>query len=70
MCDLSAYVDFSALNTYAEKVTNMKATEALPQGYFLEAMGIHARADILMANASGEKKERILSECNRLTHPD
>ena len=70
MCDLSAYVDFSALKSYVEKVPGMKPTEAMPQGYFLEAMGINARADILTANANSEKKERVISECNRLTHPD
>ena len=44
MCDLSAYVDFLALKSYVEKVPGMVATSAMPQGLFLESMGIHARA--------------------------
>jgi len=70
MCDLSAYVDFSALKSYVERVPGMNATDSIPQGYFLEAMGIHARADILTTTVGPDKKERILGECNRLTHPD
>jgi SAM-dependent MidA family methyltransferase len=42
-CDLSAYVNFAALAQFAEANGGIKAFEAIPQGYFLEAMGINPR---------------------------
>lgn len=35
LCDLSAYVDFSSLQQFAEKTAGIKGFEPLPQGYFL-----------------------------------
>lgn len=70
LCDLSSYVDFSALKMYAEKASNMVACETLTQGYFLEAMGINTRVDILSKAMTKENKERLESEADRLTNPD
>ena len=47
----------------------IKAYESLPQGYFLEAMGIVPRIDILNKNMNKEEKQRIEGEYNRLVLP-
>ena len=49
-CDLSAYVNFSSLAEFAENNAGIKAFEPVPQGYFLQAMGINPRIQILQKN--------------------
>lgn len=44
----------------------VRAFEAIPQGYFLEAMGINARIEMLSKNSKPSKIDRLESEYKRL----
>jgi NADH dehydrogenase [ubiquinone] 1 alpha subcomplex assembly factor 7 len=65
--DLTAHVDFGALAAAARE-TGGRVFGPVPQGDFLAALGIRARADRL----KGEYPERIVGidlDVDRLTHP-
>lgn len=63
--DLSAHADFESL-AEAARQAGARATATLPQGLFLERLGIHARAERLIARADDEAAERIRTACRRL----
>lgn len=67
--DLSAYVDFAAIKSAASVFKDVKCSQLLPQGLFLEAMGIGQRAELLV-HKNPAKKERLMKEYERLASPD
>ena len=64
--DLTAHVDFSAL-ARAARGAGAAAFGPVPQGEFLRALGIEARAARLRQNASAGQREAIDSALRRLT---
>ena len=44
--DLSAYVNFLHLSNACQKVPNIKTSGPIPQGLFLESMGMATRLDV------------------------
>lgn len=65
--DLTAHVDFEALANAAKHVA---VTEMVPQGVFLERLGITARAQALARNLTGAELDSHVAAHRRLTHPD
>ncbi|MDH5750198.1 MAG: SAM-dependent methyltransferase [Rhodospirillales bacterium] len=68
--DLTAHVDFGALAEAANRGADGGAVQVLgpvPQGAFLERLGLSARAAILLEGASPEQAEDIRSAQFRLT---
>ncbi|GGG64677.1 ATP synthase subunit beta [Salipiger pallidus] len=63
--DLTAHVDFGALAAAAP----CEATDDVPQGVFLERLGITARAHALAARLSGGALDSHVAAHRRLTHP-
>ncbi len=70
--DLSTYVNFSALKSSAESVNSrVKCAEIMPQGQFLECMGIVPRVQSLMQKQEDSKKaESVWEDYVRLAHPE
>jgi NADH dehydrogenase [ubiquinone] 1 alpha subcomplex assembly factor 7 len=66
--DLSAYVDFATLAAIAA-LADARVDGPLPQGQFLETLGISARAGAL-AKASPERAAEIEAARARLPHPE
>ncbi len=66
--DLTAHVDFSTL-ARAAAAAGARAHGPLPQGRFLEALGIGARARALGESATPDQAREIASALRRLTHP-
>ena len=66
--DLTAHVDFAALGN-ALAALNVALTPVVPQGEWLERLGIAARADAL-ASAQPERAAEIAATRHRLTDPD
>jgi NADH dehydrogenase [ubiquinone] 1 alpha subcomplex assembly factor 7 len=64
--DLTAHVDFAALARAASGATSHGPVD---QGAFLKALGIEARAGILMANAKPHQRQEIEAAHHRLTDP-
>lgn len=66
--DLSAYVDFAALKAVVSTYKELQSAEIMPQGCFLEAMGISARLEMLaMKNPS--KAKNLQQDYERLASP-
>lgn len=65
--DISAHVDFEqiALNT-----PGLLTSQMVPQGVFLEQLGITNRCNRLCSVASPEQADQIVKAHRRLTHPD
>jgi len=68
--DLSAYVNFQALAHVARKTPNVQAYGPIPQGLFLESMGMNTRLEALWQVADSETRKRLESEYLRLVSPD
>ncbi len=66
--DLTAHVDFSTLARAATEA-GARAHGPVPQGRFLEALGIGARARTLDESATPDQASEIASALRRLTHP-
>ncbi len=66
--DLTAHVDFSTLARAATEA-GARAYGPVPQGRFLEALGIGARARALNESATPDQASEIASALRRLTHP-
>jgi len=66
--DLTAHVDFSALSNAAAAKAQVSAV--VPQGVFLEQLGITARAHSLARCLSDQALENHIAAHRRLTHPD
>ena len=65
--DLTAHVDFGAL---AAAAAPSDASALVPQGVFLELLGITARANALASKLQGEALRQHIAAHRRLTHPD
>ena len=65
--DIAAAVDFAAL---AEAARGARVHGPVPQGEFLETLGLGARAAALAANATPDQAAAIDSARHRLTAPD
>ncbi|WP_424928073.1 class I SAM-dependent methyltransferase [Amaricoccus tamworthensis] len=65
--DITAHVRFKGL---ADMATGAKIHGPVPQGVFLERLGITARAQALAAKQCGEAHNSIVTAHRRLTHPD
>ena len=65
--DLTAHVDFGAL---AQAASPAAAHGPVPQGVFLERIGITARAQALARTAAQDRVEDVAAAHRRLTHPD
>ncbi len=66
-CDLTAHVDFEAIALAARPAAH---TQAIPQGEFLERLGIVQRAERLAAGLTGFALENHAAALRRLTHED
>jgi NADH dehydrogenase [ubiquinone] 1 alpha subcomplex assembly factor 7 len=66
--DLTAHVDFSAL-AKAARSSGARAWGPIPQGTFLEQLGVGPRAEQIIA-ASPERRERVTRDLERLTAAD
>lgn len=67
--DLTAHVDFEALARAAAR-PGVAVSHMVPQGVFLEQLGITARAQALAARMTGPALDAHVSAHRRLTHPD
>lgn len=67
--DLSAYVNFSALRGIAESAS-MKVVGSIPQGAFLECMGISARVEMLSAKGGLNVIKQLETDYERLVSPE
>jgi NADH dehydrogenase [ubiquinone] 1 alpha subcomplex assembly factor 7 len=65
--DLTAHVAFGPL---ARAARPARATALVPQGVFLERLGITARAQTLARDLHGPALDRHIAAHRRLTHPD
>lgn len=65
--DLTAHVDFGAL---AAAAAPARCAGPVPQGVFLERLGITARAQALATRLSGAALETHVAAHRRLTHPE
>lgn len=65
--DITAHVDFQAL---AGQAADICVSPMIPQGVFLERLGITARAQQLAQNLSDEALQQHIAAHRRLTHPD
>lgn len=68
--DLTAHVDFAALANAVQGDASCAATAMIPQGVFLERLGITHRAQQLAQALSGAALENHIAAHRRLTHPD
>ncbi|SEN03629.1 SAM-dependent methyltransferase, MidA family [Loktanella fryxellensis] len=64
--DLTAHVDFATL---AAAIAPARHTRLVPQGVFLERLGITARAQALAAGLTGDALAAHVAAHRRLTHP-
>ncbi|MBL3610523.1 class I SAM-dependent methyltransferase [Rhodovulum sulfidophilum] len=65
--DLTAHVDFEAL---ARAATGLRVSGPVPQGTFLERLGIATRTEVLARNLAGDALAGHLAAYRRLTHPE
>ncbi|XP_076236488.1 protein arginine methyltransferase NDUFAF7, mitochondrial isoform X2 [Calliopsis andreniformis] len=68
--DLTADVDFAALKKVAEKDDRSITFGPVTQSSFLKRLGIDARLEILLKNASKEEKEQLVSEYRMIMDAD
>lgn len=67
--DLTCHVDFEAVATVAH-AAGVSVTPMVPQGVFLERLGITARAQNLALSLSGDALTSHIAAHRRLTHPE
>ena len=67
--DLTAHVDFEALAQIGQ-ASGLRASPMVPQGVFLERLGITARAQALARHLTGAALQSHIAAHRRLTHPD
>ncbi len=68
--DLTAHVDFEALARAAQTVPGLTHSPMVPQGVFLERLGITHRAQSLAAKLRGAPLDQHIAAHRRLTHPE
>jgi SAM-dependent MidA family methyltransferase len=66
--DLTAHVDFAALEETATSL-GLGAYGPMPQGEFLLKLGLAARCDSLLRNATGAQRVAVVSGAARLADP-
>ena len=69
LADLTAHVDFQAL-AHAAQAAGCETDGPIPQGDFLQRLGIGLRARKLSENATPEQRAAIASALHRLTGPE
>ncbi|MCC6008275.1 MAG: SAM-dependent methyltransferase, partial [Rhodobacteraceae bacterium] len=69
LADLTAHVDFEALDRAARKVPGVAVSPPCEQGRWLERLGIAARAARLAERMRGEARAMHLAAYRRLTDP-
>ena len=72
IADISGYVNFKAIrNKVLRTNSKLKCADLMPQGLFLESMGIVPRCQALMnhAGANSDEAKRLWSEYERLSDP-
>eukprot|EP00347_Sterkiella_histriomuscorum_P000709 403374808 len=68
--DLTSYVNFAQIKKIAQNNENLIVNGPMPQGLFLESMGINMRKEILQKYTKTEQQRKILEESYyRLCHP-
>jgi len=67
--DLTAHVDFEAL-AEAARTAHLRPSAMVPQGVFLERLGITARAQSLAQHLTGAALDTHVAAHRRLTHPE
>ena len=67
-CDLSAWVDFSAIKQTAN-AAGTTIFGSKPQGEFLKQLGLFQRAEQLGTGATAEERRKIVAAVDRLTSP-
>ncbi|NMD06361.1 MAG: class I SAM-dependent methyltransferase, partial [Phyllobacteriaceae bacterium] len=66
--DITSHVDFEALGrAFAEGGT--RPVGIMPQGDFLNAMGLEARTQVLARTIEGNARSQLLAATERLAHP-
>lgn len=66
--DITSHVDFEALGrAFAEG--GARPVGLMPQGDFLNAMGLEARTDVLSRSVAGDARQQLLAATERLAHP-
>jgi len=69
--DLTAYVNFTHLKEIAKRNKEMTVEGPMPQGLFLEYMGIAPRVEALQNKARSQNVKKLLWDCyERLCSPD
>lgn len=68
--DLTAHVDFEALAKVAKAASGCSVSPMIPQGVFLERLGITARAQALASPLKGAALETHIAAFRRLTHSE
>lgn len=66
--DLTAHVNFGDIKFAASRYASV--SDIIPQGVFLERLGITDRAQKLALNMEGDALENHIASHRRLTHPD
>lgn len=64
-CDLTAYVNFQQIQEIAKKYSKedkLITMPSMPQGLFLESMGIRVRLENLMQKATDQSQRKLLEE--------
>ena len=70
LADLTAHVDFEALARAANQIPGIRTSPMVPQGVFLERLGITPRARTLANRLTGAAQRSHIAAHRRLTHPD
>jgi len=70
LADLTAHVDFAEIARAAAQIPGLRASVSVPQGPWLERLGITARARTLATGLAGEALESHIAAHRRLTHPE
>lgn len=68
--DISAYVNFELLKAAAAEHEGLTVTGPVPQGFFLESMGIVQRVQVLSEKAEVTKAKQLETEYERLVSPE
>lgn len=66
--DITSHVDFESLGR-ACAAAGLRVTGLMPQGEFLNAMGLEARTDVLSRTVEGDTRAQLIAASERLAHP-
>ncbi|KRX07655.1 hypothetical protein PPERSA_11204 [Pseudocohnilembus persalinus] len=68
--DISAYVNFAHIQAAANQVPGITTAGPMPQGLFLESMGMNTRLENLLKLSNKQTAKRLESEYLRLVSPE